>query len=220
MSQAAERPRPQDGGGRQSRRSARTRERILDAATFVFARRGFHGTRVADIADHAGIAYGLVYHHFHNKEEILAAIYAEQWGTYVRYLEELRSTPLSFPEKMAKLVHFWVTIYRQEPHLMTVMMNEITRSYEFLDSHDIGTVLVAFDAIQGMVEEAQQNGELRPGIDAQLATYMIVGVAEMILTGYVLGTLQRRDESDYVRDEEQIIELLLRGMCRERETPE
>ena len=215
MSQAAENPpRTPENHGRQSRRSARTRERILDAATFVFARRGFHGTRVADIADHAGIAYGLVYHHFRNKEEILAAIYADQWGIYVRYLEELRSTPLSFTEKMAKLVHFWVTIYRQEPHLMTVMMNEITRSYEFLESHDIGTVLVAFDSIQGIVEEGQKTGVVREDLDPQLATYMILGVAEMILTGYVLGTLQPRDEAGYNRDEEQITALLLRGMCR------
>ena len=215
MSQTAERQRGPDNQGRQSRRSARTRERILDAATFVFARRGFHGTRVADIADHAGIAYGLVYHHFRNKEEILAAIYSDQWGTYVRYLEELRGSALSFPDKVAKLVHFWVTIYRQEPHLMTVMMNEITRSYEFLESHDIGTVLVAFDAIQGIVEEGQRSGMVRPGLDAQVATYMILGVAEMILTGYVMGTLPRRDDAGFVRDEEQIIEMLLHGMSSE-----
>ena len=74
---------------RPTRRSARTRERIIEAATEVFARRGVHGTRVADIAERAGVAYGLVYHHFRNKEEILTAIFAERWAQYVAYLEEL-----------------------------------------------------------------------------------------------------------------------------------
>jgi TetR/AcrR family transcriptional regulator, fatty acid metabolism regulator protein len=36
------------------------RRQILDAAVRVFARQGFHSTRVADIADEAGVAYGLV----------------------------------------------------------------------------------------------------------------------------------------------------------------
>jgi AcrR family transcriptional regulator len=169
---------------------------------------------VADIADHAGIAYGLVYHHFKNKEEILAAIYSEQWGGYVRYVEELRATDLSFADKMRKLVHFWVNTYRQDPHLMTVMMNEITRSYEFLESHDIGTVLVAFDSIQAILEAGQKSGDVSPDVDAQLATYIVLGAAEMILTGYVMGTLRRKSEQDFSRDEEQILQVLLRGMSR------
>jgi len=40
------------------------RARILEAATRVFASRGYHGARVSDIAREAGIAYGLVYHYF------------------------------------------------------------------------------------------------------------------------------------------------------------
>jgi AcrR family transcriptional regulator len=40
------------------------RRQILDAAIHVFARQGFHACRVSDIADEAGVAYGLVYHYF------------------------------------------------------------------------------------------------------------------------------------------------------------
>src|SRR5436309_909566 len=83
---------------------ARRRERILEAATGVFARRGFHGTRVADIADSAGIAYGLVYHHFKNKDEILAAIFADRWGDYVRYLYALNQSQTSFAQRIQSLV--------------------------------------------------------------------------------------------------------------------
>jgi TetR/AcrR family fatty acid metabolism transcriptional regulator len=195
-----------------SKRSARTRERILEAATEVFARAGFHGARVADIAEQAGIAYGLVYHYFHNKDDILAAIFAERWGQYVEYLHEVRRTPLSFQERMRRLVHFWVEVYRREPDLMTIMINEITRSYEFLESHDIGTVLVAFDAIEEMIRDAREAGEVADDIDPQLAAYVIFGAAEMVLTGYVIGTLQRRTPDAYMRDEEQMLALLLNGL--------
>ena len=195
-----------------TRRSARTRERILEAATEVFARRGFHGTRVADIAELAGIAYGLVYHHFKNKEEILSAIFADRWKDYVAYLYDLGSAEISFAERIGKLVHFLVETYRHEPHLMTVMINEISRSYEFIESHDIEQVLVAFDAIETIVQAGIDSGEVRQDVDAQLATYAILGVVEMVLTGYVIGRLQRADREAFQRDEKQVTEFLVNGL--------
>ncbi|MDQ2960586.1 MAG: TetR/AcrR family transcriptional regulator [Candidatus Dormibacteraeota bacterium] len=197
---------------RPTRRSARTRERIIEAATEVFARRGVHGTRVADIAERAGIAYGLVYHHFRNKEDILTAIFAERWAQYVAYLEEVERMPVSFRERMRKLIHFWVETYRHETELMTVMINEITRSSEFLESHDIGSVLVSFDPIERIIAEGRRNGEVRSDLDPKLAAYAVLGVAEMVLTGYVVGSLPRADPEAYARDEEQLLGLLIDGM--------
>ena len=197
---------------RQTQRSARTRERIIEAATEVFARRGVHGTRVADIAERAGIAYGLVYHHFRNKEEILSAIFAERWAEYVGYLEELARQPAPFRERMRRLIHFWVEAYRQDNALMTVMINEITRSYEFLESHDIAAVLAAFEPVERMISEGRRNGEVREGLDARLATYAVLGVAEMVLTGYVIGSLPRTQPQQYSDDEEQLLALLIDGM--------
>jgi TetR/AcrR family transcriptional regulator, fatty acid metabolism regulator protein len=196
-----------------SKRSLRTRERILEAATEVFARRGFHGARVADIAEHADIAYGLVYHYFDNKDDILGAIFSERWSQYVSYIDEVGRMPLPFREKMRRLVHFWIEIYRREPDLMTIMINEISRSYEFLESHDIGAVLVAFDAIESIIRDARSNGEVDRDIDPQLATYFVLGAAEMVLTGYVIGSLRRDNPESFARDEELLLGLLVDGLA-------
>ena len=193
--------------------SAQTRERIIAAATEVFARSGFHGAKVADIAERAGIAYGLVYHYFRNKDDILAAIFTERWGEYVTYLHELGDMDLGFREQMRRLVHFWVELYRREPDLMTVMINEVTRSYEFLELHDIGTVMVAFDAIEEMIRRARDRGEISRDVDPQVASYVVFGAAEMVLTGYVMGTLRRNDPSAFARDEGQLLEVLLNGLA-------
>jgi AcrR family transcriptional regulator len=198
--------------GRRSR-SVRTRERIVAAATHVFARRGLHGARVADIAEEAGIAYGLVYHHFRNKEEILAAIFQERWGRHLGYLEEVAASPAPVRERLARLVHFWVETYRNEPHLMTVMINEISRSYEFIESHDVGTVMEAFAIVEGMLARARDGGELRADLDCRLASYLVLGAAEMVLTGYVLGTLGRTTREQYAADERQLVAMLVDGIC-------
>ena len=55
------------------------RSLILDAAVRVFARKGYHTSRVGDIAEEAGIAHGLLYHYFGSKEEVLETVFRENW---------------------------------------------------------------------------------------------------------------------------------------------
>ena len=61
---------------------------ILDAAVRVFARQGFHTCRVSDIADEAQVAYGLVYHYFSSKEEILDTLFLERWDVMLAAIAE------------------------------------------------------------------------------------------------------------------------------------
>ena len=68
------------------------RNHILDAAIVVFARLGYHGARISDIAREAGIAYGLVYHYFKNKEEVLSTIFEERWSGFLDAVEGDRQT--------------------------------------------------------------------------------------------------------------------------------
>ena len=75
------------------------RARILDAAIRVFARAGYHGARVSDIAREAGIAYGLVYHYFRNKEEILASAFEERWGGFLAIVEAIAAGRRPLPRR-------------------------------------------------------------------------------------------------------------------------
>src|SRR5205085_4259161 len=63
------------------------RRLILDAAVRVFARKGFHSSRVGDIAQDAGVAHGLLYHYFSSKEEVLETIFRENWSALVERIE-------------------------------------------------------------------------------------------------------------------------------------
>ena len=55
-------------------KSARTRQRILDAAAKVFRQQGYAGARLSDIADLAGMQTGSLYYHFASREELVAEI--------------------------------------------------------------------------------------------------------------------------------------------------
>ena len=71
------------GNGRAGNGGVDKRRLILDAAIRVFARRGFHACRVSDVADEAGVAYGLVYHYFKNKDELLETVFETGWSGFV-----------------------------------------------------------------------------------------------------------------------------------------
>ncbi len=55
----------------------------------MFARQGFHACRVSDIADEAGVAYGLVYHYFASKDEVLDTLFLERWNVMLELIREV-----------------------------------------------------------------------------------------------------------------------------------
>ena len=87
------------------------RRNILDAAITVFARQGFHSTRVSDIADEAGVAYGLVYHYFNSKDEVLNELFSERWSLLLAAIEEADASSESPRSKLAAVAGFIVDSY-------------------------------------------------------------------------------------------------------------
>ena len=82
------------------------RRMILDAAVRVFARQGFHHCRVSDVADEAGVAYGLVYHYFDSKEEILNTLFLERWQIMLDAIGEIDSQDLPSRDKLRSVAGF------------------------------------------------------------------------------------------------------------------
>ena len=84
---------PREGGKR--RRAGDKRERILKAAVKVFARSGFHATRVSDIAKAAGVADGTIYLYFESKDELLLSLFEDRVGKLLTFMrEELPKLPI------------------------------------------------------------------------------------------------------------------------------
>ena len=105
------------------------RRLILDAAITVFARQGFHNCRVSDVADQAGVAYGLVYHYFDSKEEILNELFLERWQIMLDAIAEIDGRDdLAVRDKLQLVASFIIDSYRNEPDLMKVIIVEVTRA--------------------------------------------------------------------------------------------
>jgi len=187
------------------------RRLILDAAVRVFAREGFHTSRVGDIAEEAGVAHGLLYHYFSSKDEVLLTVFSENWSDLLVRFEAVEASGEPADEKLRGLVKILLRTWRNDPALVTVMVREVGRSPHLATQvDDIGR---GFAVIQRVVEQGQADGVFRPDIDPLLASWVIYGGLEEILTGWVMGRLPDGDE-EVARAERTIVDLVCGGLAR------
>jgi AcrR family transcriptional regulator len=187
------------------------RQLILDAAVRVFARRGFHTSRVGDIAEEAGVAHGLLYHYFSSKDEVLETVFRENWSRLLERFAEVEAADEPADEKLVGLVKILLRTWRNDPDLVTVMVREVGRSAHLAAQvDDIGR---GFEVIERVIEQGQEEGLFRAELDARLASWVVYGALEEILTGWVMGRLPDGDE-EVARAERTIVDVVRDGLGR------
>jgi len=163
------------------------RRQILDAAVRVFARQGFHACRVSDIADDAGVAYGLVYHYFSSKDEVLDTLFLERWNVLLEVIREADATDGPAREKLDRIAGFIVDSYRHDPDLMKVIIVEVTRAANSFGRTHLAKIREAYALIAAIVAKGQARGEFRTDVTPQFAALGFYGAIEQVLTGWILG---------------------------------
>ena len=190
--------------------AADKRQQILDAAVRVFARQGFHSTRVADVADEAGVAYGLVYHYFRSKDQILNELFSERWSLLLAAIEETDGeTPAR--ERLADVAGFIIDSYRHDPELMKVIIVEVTRAANSFGSTHLPEIRNAYELIAGIVAEGQAQGAFRDDVDPMFASMSFYGAIEQQLTGWIFEVMPS-GSSDFNRAKELIVETICGGL--------
>jgi len=186
---------------------------ILNAAMRVFSQKGFHRCRISDIASEAGVAYGLVYHYFDNKDEILTSIFAENWGLLIKVIETVdEQTDRGLEEKLRDIVDFILDAYRLVPDVIQVVVMEIARSSKFLKKPQIDAFEKAFRKLAQILAHHQRAGELRTALDSKLMAYMFFGSIELILTGYLLGTIEPASGEEYESIKKAVTSICVQGL--------
>ena len=190
------------------------RRQILDAAVRVFARMGFHQCRVSDIADEAGVAYGLVYHYFDTKEEILDTLFLERWNVMLATIAEVDRRGIPPRDKLYEIASFIIDSYRYDPDLMKVIIVEVTRAANSFGRTHLQKIREAYDGIAGIVQNAQDSGTFKTTVTAQFAALAFYGAIEQVLTGWIFDVLPRGDE-----ESEQTKRFVVETVCAGLDAP-
>jgi TetR/AcrR family transcriptional regulator, fatty acid metabolism regulator protein len=189
------------------------RRLILDAAVRVFARQGFHTCRVADIADEAGVAYGLVYHYFSSKEEILDTLFVDRWGLMLEAIAEADGEEASPRDKLAAIAAFIVDSYRYDPELMKVIIVEVTRAANTFGRTHLADIREAYQQIASIVARAQDEGLFRTEIDPGFAALVFYGLIEQVLTSWIFAE-EPVSEGQFELAKSMIVETICHGLER------
>jgi AcrR family transcriptional regulator len=169
------------------------RRQILDAAIRVFARQGFHATRVSDIADEAGVAYGLVYHYFNSKEEVLNELFSERWSLLLAAIEEADGSGATPRAKLEAVAGFIVESYRHDPELMKVIIVEVTRAANSFGLTHLPEIRRAYESIAKIVSDGQEAGAFRRDVDPTFASMSFYGAIEQLLSGWIFDLIPASD---------------------------
>ena len=159
------------------------RRQILDAAIRVFARQGFNACRVSDIAREAGVAYGLVYHYFDSKDQVLNELFVERWSLLLRGDRGGRRAARSRRARSStQVAGFIIDSYRHDPELMKVIIVEVTRAANSFRRTHLPEIRQAYDLIAKIVRDAQESGAFRADVDPEFASMWFYGAIEQLLS--------------------------------------
>jgi AcrR family transcriptional regulator len=185
------------------------RRRILEAAVRAFARKGYHACRVGEIATEAGVAYGLVYHYFTSKDEILETIFRDTWTQMLTAIEAVEEDGVPAGEQLRKVAAIVLRTWKRDPDLVRVLVREVTRSQHI--QREVEEIEQAYAALQRIVQRGQASGEFRDDLAPRLAALIVYGALEEILTSWVMGQLDDSDE-EVDRAERAVVTLVRDGL--------
>lgn len=192
-------------------REAERRKAILRAAVEVFSRKGFQGCRIADVAREAGVAYGLVYHYFKDKDELLGSVFESGWQAFLGRVQAALSEQTDFESRVRSVVHVAFEAYRRDPRGVKVLILEVGRSPSGGAVNRGSAFTGVIELAAAMFADAQARGEMAAHLDPRLTAALLFGAIEMGLTTFVVGLLERKDDV-LERARDQVAETFLRGV--------
>jgi TetR/AcrR family transcriptional regulator, fatty acid metabolism regulator protein len=189
------------------RRTDDKRQRILDAAVRVFAKKGYHGAKVAEIAKKAGVADGTIYLYFRNKEDILVSLFDEVMEEHISQARAEIARVKGAPEKLRVAAEHHLKLFSGNEDLAVVFQVELRQSTKFLERFTASWLQDYFKLLQDVIAEGQRDGTIRPDLPKKLATKALFGILDEMVTSWTLG----RKDYDVGNLAEPVVDLFLRG---------
>ena len=170
------------------------RDRILSSAMKVFARKGFEGARVSDIAREAGIADGTLYLYFPSKDAVLIAIFEEGMQRIIDGLAKGLKAIDDPAERLKYFCRYHLKVVEDDPDLGEVLLVELRFSDKFLTEYKPGAMLDKYlEHLAAIVAEGQRRGVFNREMPTGVAMGAIFGALDEISLHRVLQRRRRAE---------------------------
>lgn len=204
------------------------RERILQAAERVFAKRGFFAARVSEIAKDAGVADGTIYLYFKNKDDLLISLFEarmHQVNVELRAQVAKEQAPLA---QLRAFIRRYLQLVAAEPAAAEVLTIELRQSSKFMKEYENPQFADFLRLLGGIIAAGQERGELDASVPSHVAARMIFGMLDELSLAWVLarqpplsgpapGT--RPKKFDIVRAADWAVAFVVSGLVAKKESP-
>jgi len=178
----------------------------------VFARNGFHATRVSEVAKAAGVADGTIYLYFKSKEELLFSLFEDRVQKLLVYMRDDLPKEPSAPARLRAVIAMQLGLLEGERELAEVITISIRQSTRLMKEFAAPHFLGYLDAIAKIIAEGQADGDFRRDVSPHIAARAIFGALDGITLTWALG---RAEQGALGRAAGQLTDVLLRGLAPE-----
>ena len=159
------------------------RNQLVEAACAVFAEKGYASTRVADIAERAGVGKGTVYEYFSSKEELLFAVFESINAHISSRMNDALAAGSSTEEKLHNLFRLGAEVISEQIDLQPVMLDfwAASRGKDLEETYR-RAVVASYTFFRNLVSDfirgGQNRGEFKGSIDAEAMAAVIVATVD------------------------------------------
>ena len=190
---------------------ANTRERLLRAARSVFARSGFHGASVEEIASEAGFSTGALYSNFTGKEDLFLVLMEREIDEHAREISEAVRTRASMAERATGGARQWMTMIEREPEVLLLFME--FWAYGVRDAQVRPKVAARFAQVRELLTRLIADGVREFDLELDIPAEQLAVAIDALADGIAR---QKLADPDAVPDElmGRVLSVLLAGAAR------
>ncbi len=161
---------------------------ILKAAENIFAVKGFHETRISDIAKKAHVSESTIYEYFLTKEELLFSIPAEKISGHLEKNRDILQYVHGAANKLRTVIYRHLSLYADDEDYANVVVLILKGNRNFLKTEAYKVVQESARITTQVLEEGIKSGEFNPDLNPHLVRAMIWGTIEhLIIRKSLLG---------------------------------
>ncbi len=188
------------------------RERILEAAVKVFAKKGYFAAKVSEIARKAGVADGTIYLYFRNKEDILVCLFDQVMAEYLARARRDVAAAVGAPDRLLAMAEQHLRGLGENRELAVVFQVELRQSTKFMERFTASWLQDYFALLTSIIEDGQRDGTLRPDLPRKVVAKAFFGALDEMVTSWILS----RKDYDLGQLAAPVVDLFLRGVASSR----
>lgn len=183
--------------------------KILEAATRVFAKKGFYNATIADIARAAEVAEGTIYLYFKNKDDLLISIFEHSMEIFIQEVNRELAAVADPKEKLNRFLELHLKLVQKNPDLAQVLQIELRQSSKFMKEYEGGKFGDYLNLVRVILEEGQEKGIFRQDLDPRILRRAIFGAVDELALEWLLMAKKKYTLEACA---EQIGEMVIRGI--------